>query len=150
MLERYTKQGLRVIAAASKPLDSGYQWKDVDGMTRSELEQKCDFLGLIVMQNLVKKETYGAIKELHAADINTVMVTGDNILTAISVGRDCELVRPDQTIIRVEAEKAAGNTFFSGHGHGHTNLNVWYTLEESNQSNIVHDVSNYKFSSVNC
>ena len=53
-------------------------------------------MGLIVMQNLVKEETYPAIKALHDADINTVMVTGDNILTAISVGRDCELVKPDQ------------------------------------------------------
>ena len=30
------------------------------------------------MQNSVKEETYGAIKELHDADINTVMVTGGN------------------------------------------------------------------------
>ena len=36
-------------------------------------------MGLIIMQNLVKKETYGAIKELHAADVCTVMVTGDLI-----------------------------------------------------------------------
>jgi magnesium-transporting ATPase (P-type) len=51
-LERYTKQGLRVIAAAHKPLEAANstQWKEVDGMSRSELEQKCDFLGLIVMQ----------------------------------------------------------------------------------------------------
>jgi cation-transporting ATPase 13A2 len=63
---------------------------------RPDLEEKAEFLGLIVMQNLVKEETYPAIKALHDADINTVMVTGDNILTAISVGRDCELVKPDQ------------------------------------------------------
>ena len=65
-------------------------------MSRGDLEQKAEFLGLIIMQNLVKQETYPAIKDLHEADINTVMVTGDNILTGISVGRDCELVRPDQ------------------------------------------------------
>ena len=49
-------------------------------MTRAELEQDCDFLGLIIMQvlalivtlmltnlfqNLLKKETFGAIAELH-------------------------------------------------------------------------------------
>ena len=48
-------------------------------VSRGELEQDSDFLGLIIMQNLVKKETYGAISELHAADIITLMVTGDNI-----------------------------------------------------------------------
>ena len=77
VLERYTKQGLRVIAAAHKGLDPSLQWGDVDALTRSELEEKAEFLGLIIMQNLVKKETYGAIKELHAADVCTVMVTGD-------------------------------------------------------------------------
>ena len=31
---------------------------------------------LYALRNSVKEETYGAIKELHDADINTVMVTG--------------------------------------------------------------------------
>ena len=164
VLERYTKQGLRVIAAAHKGLDPSLQWGDVDALTRSELEEKAEFLGLIIMQNLVKKETYGAIKELHAADICTVMVTGDinysyrtlrrnrnfrilstylvagdNILTAISVGRDCELVRPDQTIIRVEAEVSTDTGFYGSKKN--TNLNVSYTLEDNDRSNMVYDVS---------
>lgn len=133
-LHWYTRQGLRVLAAATKNLGNE-TWKTVDDMSRSELEEKADFLGLIVMQNLVKDETYGAIKELHEADINTVMVTGDNILTAISVGRDCDLVRPDQTIIRVEADPVIDPT------HHSQRLNVSYNLEENEKSNIVHDVS---------
>ena len=56
---------------------------------------------------------------------------GDNILTAISVGRDCGLIKPDQTVIRVEAELGGGQYM--------PNLNVSYTLEE--KSNIVRDVS---------
>ena len=77
------------------------KWSEVDELSRSQLEEGSDFLGLIIMQNLVKKETYGAIAELHNADIVTLMVTGDNIQTAISVARDCELVKPNQTIIRL-------------------------------------------------
>ena len=75
-LQWYTKQGLRVLAAGHKTLNANLRWKEVDDLSRSELEQTCDFLGLIIMQNLVKEETYGAIKELHDADISTVMVTG--------------------------------------------------------------------------
>ena len=52
-------------------------------------------------------------------------------MTAISVGRDCGLIKPDQTVIRVEAEMGQ-NTYMP-------NLNVSYTLEE--KSNIVRDVS---------
>ena len=58
---------------------------------------------------------------------------GDNILTALSVGRECELVKPDQTVIRVEAELQTDQ--YSPH------LNVSYTLEENEKTNIVHDVS---------
>ena len=76
------------------------KFSEVDELSRGQLEEGADFLGLIIMQNLVKKETYGAIAELHKADICTLMVTGDNIQTAISVGRDCELVKAEQTIIR--------------------------------------------------
>ena len=43
------------------------KWSEVDDLTRTQLEEGADFLGLIIMQNLVKKETYGAIAELHAA-----------------------------------------------------------------------------------
>ena len=48
------------------------------------------------------------------------------------MGRECELVRPDQTVIRVEAELQTDQ--YSPH------LNVSYTLEENEKTNIVHDV----------
>ena len=73
------------------------------------------------------------VRECYYSFCLSLPLLGDNILTAISVGRDCELVRPDQTVIRVEAELVADT--YSQH------LNVSYTLEENEKSNIVHDVS---------
>lgn len=35
-----------------------------------------DFLGLIIMQNKLKAETAGVLRDLHKARIRTVMVTG--------------------------------------------------------------------------
>jgi cation-transporting ATPase 13A3/4/5 len=128
VLQMYTKQGLRVIAASTKSLNANARWKEVDSMTRGELEEKCDFLGLIIMQNLVKKETYGAIQKLHEANIETVMVTGDNILTAINVGRDCKLVKPEQTVVKVEADLVVES--YSSH------LNVSYTIEDESPTNV--------------
>jgi magnesium-transporting ATPase (P-type) len=49
--------------------------KSIFSISRGEIEEKSEFLGLIVMQNLVKEETYPAIKSLHEAEINTVMVS---------------------------------------------------------------------------
>ena len=60
-------------------------------------------------------------------------------MTAISVGRDCELVRPDQTIIRVEAEVCTDTGFYGSKKN--TSLNVSYTLEDNDRSNMVYDVS---------
>jgi cation-transporting ATPase 13A3/4/5 len=128
VLQMYTKQGLRVIAASTKSLNANARWKEVDSMTRGELEEKCDFLGLIIMQNLVKKETYGAIQKLHEANIETVMVTGDNILTAINVGRDCKLVKPEQTVVKVEADLVVES--YSSH------VNVSYTIEDESPTNV--------------
>ena len=52
------------------------------------------------------------------------------------MGRECELVKPDQTVIRVEAELQTDQ--YS------PRLNVSYTLEdEEGTTNIVHDVSFY-------
>ena len=86
---RYTKQGLRVIAAATKSLPQKVQWKEADEMARADLEEKAEFLGLIVMQNSIKEETYPAIKELHDADIITVMVTG-KICTSVKSLKLCK------------------------------------------------------------
>merc|ERR1719400_1242559 len=137
LLQYYTKQGFRVIGAASKSLKAGQKWSELDQMTRAELEQDCDFLGLIIMQNLLKKETFGAIAELHQADVVTLMVTGDNIQTAIKIGRDCELVKTDQTIIRVEAEDSQGMGSTS-------QLTVTYSLPESEAASIIQGTSAVK------
>lgn len=39
-----------------------------------------EFLGLIIMQNKLKAETAGVLKDLHRANIRTVMVTGKTIM----------------------------------------------------------------------
>ncbi|KAF6734313.1 putative cation-transporting ATPase 13A3 [Oryzias melastigma] len=62
-----------------------------------------EFLGLIIMQNKLKTETPGILQDLHRANIRTVMVTGDNMLTAISVARDCGMIPPDDTVIIADA-----------------------------------------------
>jgi magnesium-transporting ATPase (P-type) len=50
------------------------------------------------MQNKLKQQTPGAIDKLQEASIRTIMVTGDNVLTAISVARSCHIVHPEQRI----------------------------------------------------
>ena len=61
-------------------------------MQRLEAESGLEFVGFIIFENKLKPSTTSVINELNKAAIRNVMCTGDNILTAISVARDCYLI----------------------------------------------------------
>uniref|UniRef100_A0A665UU14 Polyamine-transporting ATPase 13A3 n=1 Tax=Echeneis naucrates TaxID=173247 RepID=A0A665UU14_ECHNA len=103
VLEGYTKQGFRVIALAHRRLESKLTWHKVQNINRDHIETNMEFLGLIIMQNKLKAETPGVLQDLSQANIRTVMVTGDNMLTAISVARDCGMIPPQDTVIIADA-----------------------------------------------
>ncbi|XP_035032417.1 polyamine-transporting ATPase 13A3 isoform X1 [Hippoglossus stenolepis] len=103
VLEGYTMQGFRVIALAHRRLESKLNWHKVQNVNRDHIETNMDFLGLIIMQNKLKAETPGVLQDLRQAHIRTVMVTGDNMLTAISVARDCGMIPPRDTVIIADA-----------------------------------------------
>lgn len=91
MLDYYTHHGYRVIALATKSLKS-ISHKRAQRMKRQEAESDLIFLGFIVFENKLKPSTPGVLAQLRDARVRRIMCTGDNILTAISVARECELV----------------------------------------------------------
>uniref|UniRef100_H9GB69 Cation-transporting ATPase n=1 Tax=Anolis carolinensis TaxID=28377 RepID=H9GB69_ANOCA len=101
-LKSFTAQGFRVIALAHKELslDAGHSLRDLD---RDEVESGLTFLGLLVMENRLKGETRPVLEELREARIRTVMVTGDNLETAITVGRNSGMIPSGDRVILVEA-----------------------------------------------
>ncbi|KAL1489432.1 hypothetical protein ABEB36_014327 [Hypothenemus hampei] len=102
ILESYTQEGYRVIAMAHKELKLSYA--KVQKVQRDIIETDMNFLGFIVLENRLKPETFPSIQELNEANIRVVMVTGDNILTAISVAKDCDIVLPYQSVITVSSD----------------------------------------------
>jgi len=94
LLSSYTHQGYRVIACATKHLKK-LSWVKCQKMKRHEAESELDFVGFIIFENKLKPTTAGVLKELTQSNIRSVMVTGDNILTAISVARNCSLMDQD-------------------------------------------------------
>jgi cation-transporting P-type ATPase 13A2 len=94
ILDFYTHHGYRVIALAAKSL-TNISIKRAQRMKRQEAESDLIFLGFIVFENKLKASTPSVLSQLRQAKIRTVMCTGDNILTAISVARECELVSQD-------------------------------------------------------
>lgn len=76
ILHEYTSNGYRVIGLAHKMLDRKMKWVDAQRVRREALECDMAFLGFLVMQNSLKKETTEVIRELHDAQIRQIMVTG--------------------------------------------------------------------------
>lgn len=91
LLHKYTHGGYRVIACASKELPSN---TDVRSLDRDSVESGLEFSGFIIFENKLKPSTKPTLQALRRAEIRTVMCTGDNVLTAVSVGRECHLIDP--------------------------------------------------------
>lgn len=92
LLNYYTHRGYRVIACATKHLKK-ISWSELQEMDRLNAESDLTFVGFIIFENKLKPSTTGVITELREAGIPNVMCTGDNILTAISVARECGIIR---------------------------------------------------------
>lgn len=91
LLAFYTHRGFRVIACATKRLQK-LTPKMVKKLKRSDAEKDLEFIGFIIFENKLKPSSEGVIEELHEANIRQIMCTGDNILTAICVARECSLI----------------------------------------------------------
>ncbi|XP_068589338.1 polyamine-transporting ATPase 13A2 isoform X2 [Cebidichthys violaceus] len=99
-LSSFSSEGLRVLALAYKPVDGN---TDLRTNERGEVEKDMRFLGLLMMKNLVKPESGKVIDVLRLANLRSVMVTGDNILTAVNVAKSCGMVGVDEKVIFVNA-----------------------------------------------
>ncbi|KAI1285205.1 Polyamine-transporting ATPase 13A3 [Halotydeus destructor] len=101
VLMEYTQKGFRVLALAYRQL-SQMSYAKMQRATREDIEKDLNFLGLLVMGNMLKPETTEVIDTLTRADIRTIMVTGDNMLTAISVARECHMVGADHKVVLLD------------------------------------------------
>ncbi|CAG5133043.1 unnamed protein product, partial [Candidula unifasciata] len=103
VLQSYTQHGYRVIALAWKSLPAKLNYVKVQRITRDQVENDLTFLGLLVMENRLKPQSAPVINQLIDADIRVIMVTGDNMLTALSVAREVQMVERTDRIILVQA-----------------------------------------------
>ncbi|XP_059232370.1 polyamine-transporting ATPase 13A2 isoform X2 [Mustela nigripes] len=102
-LQSYTAAGYRVVALASKPLPVAPSLEAAQQLTRDTLEQELSLLGLLVMRNLLKPQTTAVIQALRRTRIRTVMVTGDNLQTAVTVAQGCGMVGPREHLFIIHA-----------------------------------------------
>ena len=108
VLASHTSRGYRIIALAGRLLaPATAKHSRLRKLSREQAEEGLSFLGLVVLENRLKPVSKEVLGELRGARIRTVMVTGDNILTAVSVARDCALLPPGDTVVQVLVEEDA-------------------------------------------
>ncbi|XP_053516145.1 polyamine-transporting ATPase 13A2 isoform X6 [Artibeus jamaicensis] len=103
VLQSYTMAGYRVVALAGKPLPITPSLEAAQQLTRDAVEQHLSLLGLLVMKNLLKPQTTPVIQALRGTRIRTVMVTGDNLQTAVTVAQSCGMVGPRERLVILSA-----------------------------------------------
>ncbi|XP_071998708.1 probable cation-transporting ATPase 13A5 [Engystomops pustulosus] len=101
-LDYYTVQGFRVIGLAYRTLQKEGLPKSSE-IDREVVESDLIFLGLLILENRLKPETNSVLQELTDANIRTVMVTGDNLQTAVTVGKKSGMIPSTSNIIMLEA-----------------------------------------------
>ncbi|XP_029472626.1 probable cation-transporting ATPase 13A4 [Rhinatrema bivittatum] len=108
-LQLYTRQGFRVIGFAYKSLGIKTH-AEIVHLKREEVESNLIFIGLLIMENRLKVETKPVLQELCSARIRTVMITGDNLQTAVTVAKNSSMVSEESKVILVEACEEEGGT----------------------------------------
>lgn len=84
--DSYCNKGYRLLAFGSKNIE---EYENVEINT---LIQNLELAGLIVFENKLKENTVETIKNLKDGEIQVCMITGDHILTAIQIARECGIV----------------------------------------------------------
>ena len=103
-LNFYTSRGYRVLAMGSKIINMDFE--HALEVSRSYCEKDLIFLGLLIVQNKLKLATNPTLRTLsNDAQIRVRMATGDNIMTAVCVGRKSNLIDPNAIVYSCEIEE---------------------------------------------
>lgn len=92
-IETFAKQGLRVIGFAQKA-DETHNIHN-----RDHVEEHLHFIGIVGIYDAPRDEARQAILEAKKAGIHTVMVTGDNELTALTIAKEVGMIENDEDVL---------------------------------------------------
>ncbi len=90
--ESFAKLGLRVIALASKKIT----WNN---QSREDAESNLTFIGFVGIADPAREEVGEAIRVARDAGIATIMITGDNELTALAIAKHIGLIERGEEVI---------------------------------------------------
>ena len=86
----YASRALRVLALCARKIGDDVDIDDVESV-----ESEMIFLGLVGIMDPPRPEVPDSIAKCHAAGISVMMITGDQRMTAMAVGREIGIVTED-------------------------------------------------------
>ena len=86
VIDEYAKKGIRVLMLG---LDEG---------------KGLSFISLLFIKDELREEVRGGIELVRKAGIKTVMITGDNNITAMSIARDAGIINSDRDVVLTSSE----------------------------------------------
>ena len=146
-IEQFNKQMLRSLYICYKDI-SAEEYEKCDSFVNSEdvtIDQKdCVFIGVVGIRDSLRNGVKEAVIKCHSAGVNIIMVTGDNIITATAIAKDCKILDDNinleklgpndieeeaeltdnpktrsehiQTVLKNKPKALTGNTFFTAIG----------------------------------
>lgn len=129
-LEELTSKGLRVVALAYKTLrkhntENKFNKDDIFDLT---------FVGFIGLKDPIRKDAKKAFHTCAKAGLRPIIVTGDHLLTAKSVGKELGLeVKKDNVMLGIELDKLSDSQL----SKKLNNVNVFARVEPKHKLRIV-------------
>ena len=96
-IEEFNKDKLRSLYIAYKDIsDSEYENCEKEGKDNRLIDQyDLIFLAVFGIKDSLRDGVKEAVKKCHEASVNVIMVTGDNIVTATAIAKDCGILGDD-------------------------------------------------------
>ncbi|CCD25814.2 ion-transporting P-type ATPase SPF1 NDAI_0G00380 [Naumovozyma dairenensis CBS 421] len=94
----FTRSGSRVLALATKSLPK-MSPKKIDDLVRENIEHGLEFSGFLVFHCPLKDDAIETIKMLNESAHRSIMITGDNPLTAVHVAKEVGIVFGETLIL---------------------------------------------------
>ncbi|TMW68218.1 hypothetical protein Poli38472_007890 [Pythium oligandrum] len=131
---RYSAEGNYCIGFGVRVLGEG---DPLNLDSRDAVEKDVAFMGIALFHNEVKPEAKGMLHELYEADIDVRVITGDNALTAVHVGRLLDMKLKSKVAI-VDVDESSDDTMF----HCVESLRMadevqWESFSGSNMSRVM-------------
>ena len=95
-IEEFNKDKLRSLYIAYKDIsDSDYQNCEIEKDNKLIDQYDLIFLAVFGIKDSLRDGVKEAVKKCHEASVNVIMVTGDNIVTATAIAKDCGILGED-------------------------------------------------------